>query len=247
MKNMKHIKMPEAERGGFVKTLNQMGYMTSSPDPYSQKFIDFCGDVKAPVLEIGAAYGVATLPALEKGAYVVVNDLDGRQLNILRERVSLQLQDKLELKPGNFPDELSFPEETFSAILACRVLHLLEPAKLLSAIPLLYSWLKKKGKLFIVADTPYLQFVKNFIPTYEERLLRNEPWPGWVPDLQEIVSDRHVDLPEKVNFLDIPVLNRIFKASSFTIEEISYISRTDFPEDVRLDGRESVGIVLSKL
>src|ERR1700741_2662682 len=79
-------KMPEAEPNGFVRNLNNMGYMTSGLARYSRKFVAFAAETGRPCLDVGAAYGVATLAALEAGARVISNDIEPRHLEILRER-----------------------------------------------------------------------------------------------------------------------------------------------------------------
>ena len=47
--------MPKPEPNGFVRTLNNMGYMTSGLDPYSQAFVDFAPGAPGPCLDVGAA------------------------------------------------------------------------------------------------------------------------------------------------------------------------------------------------
>jgi hypothetical protein len=42
--------MPEAE-DGFVKTLNNTGYMTVDLDRYSRAFVDFSGHQQLPVMD----------------------------------------------------------------------------------------------------------------------------------------------------------------------------------------------------
>ncbi len=78
--------MPVAEPNGFIKTLNNMGYMTSTLDPYSMAFADFAPAAPGPCLDVGAAYGVASLVALANGARMIANDIDGRHLRILLDR-----------------------------------------------------------------------------------------------------------------------------------------------------------------
>jgi hypothetical protein len=46
--------------------------------------------------------------------------------------------------------------------------------------------------------------------------------------------------------MDVDVLRRIFEQAGFEIERVGYISREDFPDDMRLDGRENVGIIATK-
>ena len=81
---MTKLKMPEAEESGFIPTLNQMGFMTSSLDQFSKEFVDYAG--KFPLensMEIGAAYGVSTVEALKKGAQIIANDLEEKQACLL--------------------------------------------------------------------------------------------------------------------------------------------------------------------
>ena len=42
--------MPSAEPNGFIKTLNNMGYMTSTIDPFSRSFVEFSSRARLPVL-----------------------------------------------------------------------------------------------------------------------------------------------------------------------------------------------------
>src|SRR5262245_32852905 len=114
--------MPEA-KAGLIPTLNQMGWMTVGLDAFSQAFVDFAPTAPGPVLDIGAAYGVASIAALNKGARVIANDLDPRHLEILRDNAPSAYARNLSLRPGAFPDELDFEEDSLGGILACRILH----------------------------------------------------------------------------------------------------------------------------
>ena len=237
---------PTPESCGFVKTLNKMGYMTPYIDPYTEEFILFCKTIESPVLEIGTAYGVATLPLLKGGAHVTVNDLDPRHLNILYESIPLELRPNLNLKPGRFPTELKFEDNYFGGILVPRMLHLVHPSDLPLSIDLLFKWLKPNGKLFVIVDTPFLKFFEKFWPTYEKRVKNNECWPGFIENTQDFLSSRFEDVPEFVNFFDLKTLQNLFESHPFTLEKIGYIARPDFPIDLQVDGRESLGIILRK-
>ena len=63
----KNLEMPPVEAGGFVKTFNNMGFMTTYLDEFSQKFVDSSVNCGGPVLDIGCAYGNASIPALKQG------------------------------------------------------------------------------------------------------------------------------------------------------------------------------------
>jgi hypothetical protein len=80
---MHFIKQPRSSQG-LIVTLNKMGYMLEQPEEYNQAFIEFASSIHPPCLEIGAAYGVSTIPALMKGAYMTSNDLSKEHLDILK-------------------------------------------------------------------------------------------------------------------------------------------------------------------
>jgi hypothetical protein len=50
-----------------------------------------------------------------------------------------------------------------------------------------------------------------------------------------------------MHFLDPDVLSRVFTESGFRIDEATMFARPEFPEDIQLDGRESVGLIATKL
>ena len=53
----------------FQATFNNMGFAINKIDCIGQKFIDFSATTNGWVLDIGAAFGLVTLAALEKGAF----------------------------------------------------------------------------------------------------------------------------------------------------------------------------------
>ena len=240
------LQMPAVEPSGFVPTLNRMGYMTSTLDPYSKAFIEFSTVAPGPVLDVGAAYGVATIEALKNSKRVFANDIDSRHLEILRDRVPAELRDRLELFPGAFPEGLSFERESLGAILVARVMHFFDGATIDRSAETLHRWLAPGGKAFIVAETPYLKNWQTFIPEYEKRRAQGELWPGFVSDVMAFAPDRGKSLPPQIHFLDPDVLSRVFIAAGFKIEKVGTMPRPDFPADMQLDGRESVGIIAVK-
>lgn len=238
--------MPQAEPGGFVKTLNNMGYMTSGLDPYSQAFVDFASKGPGPALDIGAAYGVAALAALEAGAAVYANDIEPRHLRILEQRASAMDRPRLTILPGVFPDGLTFCPGSFGSILVARVLHFFDGPMIERSAEKLFEWLSAGGKVFVVAETPYLRNFKAFIPVYERRRRSGEPWPGMVDDVMAFSPGRGKSLPPRIHFLDPEILARVFLRAGFRIEKAATMPRPDFPPDLQFDGRESVGVIAEK-
>jgi SAM-dependent methyltransferase len=239
--------MPNEIDGGLIPTLNRMGYMTTFLDPYSEKFIKYSATCKNPVLEIGAAYGIASLKALNTGARVVSNDLDPRHLQILKNKCPKEALERLTLVAGKFPEDVSFSSNYFDAILTVRVLHFLEGHTLRKFLSCCYDILAPKGRFFIVADTPYLKDWQSFIPTFEERLCTNVEWPGLIENTSNFESKRIHQIPTLMHWMDPKTLQRELKYANLAVENIGYINRTDYPLDVQLDGRESVGVVAIKL
>ena len=64
-----------------VKTQNGCGWTTDQSNPITDEMLEFIAASESPtILDIGAAYGVATLPALRAGATVVANDIESSHL-----------------------------------------------------------------------------------------------------------------------------------------------------------------------
>ena len=61
-----------------------------------------------------------------------------------------------------------------------------------------------------------------------------------------IAPERGASLPPKMHFLDPEVLTRVFAKAGFIVEKAHTFARPEFPKDIQLDGRESVGIVARK-
>jgi len=68
--------LPESPVEGLVPTMNNTGWMTVALDDVSAEFARYAGTVDGEVLDIGCAYGIATLEALDAGARVCACDRD---------------------------------------------------------------------------------------------------------------------------------------------------------------------------
>ena len=230
----------------FIPTMNKTGYMTSVPDEFSQRFIEYAASNYPELsLEIGAAFGVTTHAALKAGANMVVNDLDERHIKILIEKTPPELRHHLHPVVAKVP-ELAFLPESFSAILACRILHFLDGPNLRDALQYFANWLKPGGKLFLVADTPFVKCLEPFMPKFLQRLQEGEAWPGYIEDISKYVPDRAKDIPTAFHALEPILLTREVYRAGLIVEEARLFSRPDYPDDLRNDGRESVGIIATK-
>jgi SAM-dependent methyltransferase len=243
--------LPSIPRFGLknmVPTLNGTGFMFEVLDGYAEEWISYAGSADKLVLEVGCAYGVATLPALEAGARVVACDLDPGHLQILGSRVGPALRENLTCLVGRLP-EVDFVPGCFSAILCSRVLHFLDGEEIDAAAAKMASWLAPGGRLYLVADTPY-GIWRNFIPTFEENKRRGDRWPGMMVGLHNYLPTpglkKHIEKPAFMNLLDADLLARICSDAGLRVERSSFIDRSDFKGLGSLDGRENAGAVAIK-
>ena len=260
LKKMNQVMIPDEKEktGQFVKTHNPSGGFTTAPcDEYSKRFIEYAVKIAkkgGKVLEIGAAFGAASLDALAKGATVFCNDINAENLAVIHHRYRQEIPSELQtvtgdthhlaLIPGSFPEELSgLPKESFDAILVCRVLHFFPGKKIEESLQLFSKLLKPGGKLFIICETPFLKNWQKFIPEYETRSKAGIEWPGEITNPNEFESSgRAATLPPLVHWITKDILNRSLKKTNFEILKSSYINRSgQFPNDLIFDGKESVG------
>ncbi len=253
---MKQVKMPaQSEKTGqFIKTHNPSGGFTTTPcDPYSQQFIESAkkiGEIGGNVLEIGAAFGAASLQALKYGATVFCNDIEPQNLAVIYNRYTQEFSnDKLILVPGSFPEELlGLPKNYFDAILICRVLHFFPGKQIEQSLQHIASLLKQNGKVYIICETPYLKNWQKFIPEHEKRMSSGIEWPGEIFNPAEFESSgRAASLPQFVHWITKEVLDRTLNRANLKIDQSSYINRAgQFPDDLILNGQESVGAIAIK-
>jgi SAM-dependent methyltransferase len=208
--------------------------------------LEFIATSERPtILDVGAAYGVATLPALRAGATVVANDIDSSHLiHITRMASQENLEGRLTTQLGRFPFVRDLEE--LHAIHCSNVLHFLSGKELLLAFSYARRALLPGGKMFIQVGTPYAGHIRKFFPIYEERLLRGDAWPGEIEDTRPFVAEEIRDeVPRLLHLLDRKTLCGALQLAGFDLEHASYYSRPGLPEVCRNDGRENLGVVAS--
>jgi SAM-dependent methyltransferase len=219
--------MPDYFLPDVVPTLNGRGYMFEALDPISKAFIDFAANQEAQALDIGCAYGVATLGALNEGARVVACDMEERHLEILASRCPEQFQGNLTTIVGKLPD-VPFEPQIFGAILASRILHFLKGEEIEQAVKAMSEWLEPGGKLFLVCDTPYMPPWNAQVELYKEKKKNGDPWPGLVSDFsryfdRKIDGERSVETyPDFLNALDPDILTRVCEQAGLVVERAEF-------------------------
>lgn len=231
-----------------IKTHNKTGRTSQNPDEVSQAFIEFCATCQeGKVLDIGAALGVATLLALEKGVTVIANDIEQSHLENIARNCPKHLRSNLLLEKGRFPDDLDYPDNSLNAVLASQVLHFLKGEEIEKGAILIYKWLKPEGKVFVIAGTPYAKNIRSVIPIYKKRKKEGKKWPGEIEKIQDYANHSTVqELPSFFHALNDKVLKDAFERAGFIIEQCKIFARKDAPSYIKLDGRENVMLIAKK-
>jgi SAM-dependent methyltransferase len=237
---------PQEIEDGLIPTDNAMGIMTREPSPAAEAFIALAATARRPLLEVGAAYGNATLPALRAGGTIVACDLSASELQILGESTPGEDRSRLVLVPARFPEELHFAEGSLGGILAAQVLHFSDGPTVERAFADAWRWLESGGKFFVVVMTPSLSYYSKFRAEYEARAGRGDRWPGIFNPRDAATPEWRDRLPTMVNLFEKDVLGRCALEAGFEIEVLEYFCFRQFPDKHRTDGREFLTMTARK-
>ena len=230
----------------IIATHNGIGWTSAIPNQITCEWIKFTGDSEEQpvrVLDIGAGFGVASIPALKHGARVIANDIEKSHLDTIRKEASdLGYEDHLETVVGRFPGDLVFTE--LAAIHCSNVLHFLRGDEIVAGATHMHSWLRRGGKVFIQVGTIYAGHIKRLLPQFEERRRNGVKWAGETDRARDFVlPDFRTATPEFMNYLDGSPLVEAFEAAGFQTERAWYYTRTGLPEVFLNDGREHFGYI----
>jgi ubiquinone/menaquinone biosynthesis C-methylase UbiE len=244
---------------GFVKTLNMTdtaplipvansyGWTSTIPNPMTCNFIDLIRCTSNPkVIDIGAGLGVGSIPSMEAGAYVIVNDINQSQLDHIADVANEKgLNDCYELLNAALPN---LPElNQLDAIHASNVLHFLSGAQLVQAAEWMNRALKAGGKAFLQMQSPYCGHFHDFLPEYEKRKAAGLKWPGEMEDSKKYAAPEILDLTVDFNHvLEAEIVSKVFQDAGFAIEYSDYYTRPGLPDVCKFDGRENLGVIAVK-
>ncbi len=103
------------------------------------------------------------------------------------------------------------------------------------------------GKLFIVCGTPYLKLAQSFRKEYLRRKTNGVKWPGIVDNFPEFLGgNKGKHVPNLMHFFDTDIMRRSLLEAGFIVEECSYFSRDNIPDDWKDDGREALQAIATK-
>lgn len=175
------------------------------------------------MLDIGCAFGVSSLAALNAGERVCACDIEPRHLDALLEHAPAYLRSKLRAVTWVLP-QVQFAPHSFQAILASRVIHFLMGPDIRTSLNAMFEWLTPAGRLYLVADTPYMPGWNDIVPSYEAAKAAGEPWPGLIPDFARYTTSNAAasGAPAFVNTLDPDILQRECELAGFEVARASF-------------------------
>ncbi len=234
--------MPEATDRGMVPTLNNKGFMSTSLDPVSAAFTIYAGQVNGLSLDLGCAYGIASLAAVEQGARIIACDMDAGHVKVLLSKTTRTVSKRIAGLVAEMP-KVAFRPNSFSAILCSRALHFLNGDDVSETITAMTEWLEPGGKVFLITDTPYTGFWARGAAAYEKRKAAGDPWPGFIPDVTIYLPDQARSKAQlrHLNPMDPDTLARVCKEVGLTVEHADFSGRPDQP-----NSKTHAGVIAAK-
>ncbi len=211
------------------------------------RWLDYLNTLEGPLtIDIGAGFGVGTIPALESGAQVIANDIAEDHLNHIAAVAERKgLGDKLQLLKARLP-RLP-PLKAVDAIHASNVLHFLSGIEMIEGAMWMADVLRPGGKAFIQTLSPFAGHFQRFSAEYDQRKRGGILWPGEINGAQDYVDQTVREMtPEFMHVLESSTAIKIFSEAGFVIEYCDYYTRPGLPVVCRLDGRENLGLVAVK-
>ena len=179
-----NVEMPPPADDGRIPVYNGNGYATLDLEPLSEEFINYSSQIKEPVLDAGAAYGLTTIHALKKGATVICNEIEQKQLDYIAHIKSITDEEKkrLYLKVGSIID-IDFPSNSIGAIHISRVMHFFNPKQVEKFFEKAFNWLVPNGRCYIVTMSQYhYANPHGFSEKYNQDIKNGVEWPGMIND-----------------------------------------------------------------
>ena len=199
-----------------------------------------------PGLDVGAAYGNASYPALEAGGTVIACDFAEEELARLRGPVPPDMQKRLITLAARFPEELHFTSGSLSAILAAQVLHFFDGGRSISARSCFPVARIGRRKALLGRHDATAQLLHKIPPGISAPKKGGDPWPGTFDPRLVATPEWRDKLPHLVNLFDADILRRAVNEAGFAIEHLEPFCYKDFPEKHRTNGEEFLGLIARK-
>lgn len=240
--SLPRAELPAEEADGRIETLNKMGSATKDLSWVSQEFVAFAAQSVLPVLDGGAAFGAATVAALEQGASVVANDVCQGHLDFIvasaASAVGAAALSRLYVKGGALPDGVVFPPDSLGAVHLSRVMHFFAPEEFVRMFANAARWLAPGGKMFVATMSPFHHLAHGLDEAYEQNKAANAEWAGVIGNFADSYGEGYPGSAPETGLLavDTSVVERVALENHFRIERLELFGG---PE-----GRDYVGAVL---
>ncbi len=241
------LEMPEPKPGGnLVQVLNTGGgTMTMHMNSFAQELVAQAKTFKKPIVEIGPAFGVATIPLLEASTVpVIADDRSAENLLVLKNRTPEQYRDRLYLNTAQFPEEIDLEPNSVSAVLICRVFHFLKGDVIDQGLEKVYNWLEDGGLLVVTTASPFQSTVIPFMDDYQNNKRNHLRWPGH--DYNYGNRSQMPNIDPFLHVMEIGTLSKAMEEAGFEIVKAEYLDQGEVMPTLKLDGRETTAIIARK-
>ena len=235
---------PKAYIPGLIPCLNGRGFMEQDLNNISKSFVEESSELEGLSLDVGCAYGIASIAALKKGSKVLASDMDQAHLDILLKETPEELKNNLTTKLGTLPN-IDFKNESFMTIHCSRCLHFLTPNELIETLRNMYNWIQPGGRIYLITDTCYSGPWKNYLPEFEKKLEAGDPFPGFIENVLDClpISRLPKGMTPHMNCLDPDTLSRECKSAGFEIITSKYFGPSRASSNY---GKDHAGIIAIK-
>lgn len=199
-------------------------------------------------IDVGAAFGVASMPLAVLGARVVATDIDERHLRTMKAGVSPEtgrLRSHGVL--ARVPRDDCFAAGCATAVHCSNVLHFLSGEEIGTAVRQMARWLRPGGRLFLMTATPFVGHLAGHLEEYERRARLGIRWPGEISEARRFaVAAIAPAIPSFLHLLEPDYVVPVIDEAGLRVLESRVMRRRGLPRVCRYDGRENLMIVAEK-
>ncbi|CAN5219908.1 hypothetical protein BH10PSE19_BH10PSE19_17820 [soil metagenome] len=237
---------PEATEGR-IPTHNKMGFMFLEINGASPAFLQNIPQCTDKILDLGCAYGIVTLPALQQAqCQVIAFDLSKEHLDILNAAVSKDNAKKLTTVHGRFPDDFNFADNSLDAIHSSYMFHFLNGVDTQNGLQKCFQALKSGGKIYVNTVAVYFRPFKGVLPIYEENSARGAKWPGEIFNLKEHSAEQDIPyVPDFIHAHKVEDSPRLLQNTGFPVDKIFYYDLQE-PVWFASAGKGLIGAIATK-
>ena len=217
--------------------------MTETLDEMSTAFTDYAGTIDDEALDIGCAYGIATLQALRtarESAPATSNPSTSTSCcsgyRISTRRTSGPSPDRC--RRSIFRLAVSAPSSHHASCIFCP------GADVEQTVRKMYDWLRPEGRVFLIADSPYTRPLAGRRTRIRTTQGRRRSVAGLarrlhavLPDNMQVSKD-----PAPINPMDPDILRRVCEQAGLEVIEARWLSSgTKYAT-----GRDHAGVIARK-